>query len=61
MPSIMPDGENSRKAVRWISSRIQTEGEKKLWTLINQAITRFDLNPFEAQKLIHFYKSRDES
>ncbi len=61
MSTVMPDGESSRKAIRWISSHLETGGERKLWTLINEAITRFDLNPFEAQKLIRFYKSRDMS
>ncbi len=61
MSPAMPEGENSRKAIRWISNRIESEGEERLWTFINEAISRFDLNPFEAQMLIHFYKSTDKS
>ncbi|HPG40024.1 MAG TPA: hypothetical protein PLP19_09665 [bacterium] len=56
MTGIMPEGEGIRKSVRWISSMLQDNPDLILWKLEEEAITRFDLNPFEAEKLLQFYR-----
>jgi hypothetical protein len=52
----MPEGENLRRAVRWISQGLQEEPEKKLLHLVDQAVFRFDLTPKDAEYLINFFK-----
>jgi len=56
----LPQGEELRRAIKWISQRLQEQPELKLWPLINEATTRFDLNPRDAEYLIHFYQKKPQ-
>jgi hypothetical protein len=53
---MLPPGEKSRKAVRWISDSIQDSDSAHIKTLVHQAIFKFDLNPRESEALLQFYK-----
>jgi hypothetical protein len=55
MATIMPEGEAIRKAVKWVSSELQEDPGKSHQKLINEAVTRFDLSPKEAEFLTRFY------
>jgi hypothetical protein len=52
----MPEGDSIRKAVKWISDVLQEDPNKSRQKLINDAITRFDLSPKEAEFLTGFYR-----
>ena len=55
--SIIPEGENLRKAVRWISD----QGSFSL-KVVEEACVRFDLSPADGEFLIrHFTKGKDSS
>ena len=54
--SILPDGEELRKAVTWISEERQTDPEATLTKLIQSACMKFDLSPKDAEFLAQFYK-----
>lgn len=54
--SIIPEGEELRKAVTWISEERQTDPEAKLSKLIESACMKFDLSPKDADFLAQFYK-----
>ena len=54
--SILPEGEELRKAVTWISEERQTDPEASLVKLIQSACMRFDLSPKDAEFLAQFYK-----
>ena len=54
--SIIPEGEELRKAVTWISEERQTDPEPKLSKLIESACMKFDLSPKDADFLARFYK-----
>ncbi|HIJ57995.1 MAG TPA: hypothetical protein HPQ03_18005 [Deltaproteobacteria bacterium] len=54
--SIIPEGEELRKAVTWISEERQTDPEAKLSKLIESACMKFDLSPKDADFLARFYK-----
>ncbi len=56
MSTVLPKGEKARRAVKWISDRLKDDPNQNLWPLINEAITRFDLNPLESELLIQFYR-----
>ena len=56
MPTVLPEGENLRKVLKWISGQVEDNPGTPVNNLINEAILRFDLNPKEAQFLINFYK-----
>ena len=51
MTTIQPQGEEIRKAVKWISEMRQASPEKPLAKLIDEACIRFDLSPKEAEFL----------
>jgi hypothetical protein len=60
MPTIMPEGEAIRNAVKWISAELQKDPQKPLKKLINDAVSRFDLSPKDADFLSGFY-SKDKT
>ncbi len=55
--SIPPEGENVRKAVRWISAERQDHPEQPLAGLIDQACLMFNLSPLEADTLARTLRS----
>jgi hypothetical protein len=52
--SILPEGEQLRRAVKWISDeRLENPGAG-LSSLIGKACLKFDLPPKDAEFLLHF-------
>jgi len=57
MGTIIPEGERIRKAIKWISSYLNEEGEKKsINSLIEEASMRYNLSPKEEEFLLSFYQ-----
>lgn len=54
--SIQPQGEDLRKAVKWISEQRQEDPPKSLLKLIETACMKFDLSPKDEEFLYKFYK-----
>ncbi len=52
----MPEGEELRRAVKWISGRIQEEPGQRLYRFIEEAVFKFDLSPKDAEYLTNFFK-----
>lgn len=52
--SILPEGEQLRKAVKWISDERLDNPEASLFKLIEEASLKFDLPPKDEEFLIHF-------
>ncbi len=50
--SIQPDGEEIRKAVKWVSEERKYNPGKTNNTLVEEACLKFDLSPMEADFLI---------
>ena len=57
---MLPQGEKTRKAVRWISDNLKEDTTATLKQLINRAISKFDLNPREAEELVSFYRDSQQ-
>jgi len=51
-----PSGESLRRAVRWISAKLEEDPERALLSLVDEATLRFDLTPVEGEYLIGFYR-----
>jgi len=49
--SIQPEGENIRRAVKWISEQRKYEADKPVRELIETACLKFDLTPRDAEYL----------
>jgi hypothetical protein len=56
MTTIMPDGEEIRKAVKWLSAERQQNPEKSVNKLAEEASLKFDLSPSESEYLLRFLK-----
>jgi len=56
---VQPEGEQVRKAIKWISAELQYGKEKKsAGKLVEEACGLFDLSPKEAEELANFYRKR---
>jgi hypothetical protein len=58
MTTIMPQGEDLRKAVKWISEERQSSSSKKLAKLVEEASVKFDLSPADGEFLFKFFKEQ---
>lgn len=52
MTTVQPEGEDLRKAVKWISEERQYDPEARLSKLIEEACLKFDLSPMDAEYLL---------
>ena len=57
MHTIIPESEQLKRAVRWISEQLKEDEYLSKQKLINEAISRFDLNPKQSMFLFSFYKN----
>ena len=56
MTTIQPEGEDLRKAVKWISEERKYGPQRKLAKLIEEACFKFNLSPMDAEYLAKFLK-----
>ncbi len=54
--SIQSEGENLRKAVKWISETLKYEKDTNRAEVIQEACLKFDLTPMDAEYLANFLK-----
>ncbi len=52
----LPEGEDLRKATRWISENLKEDPGRPISPLIQEAIFKFDLSPKDGDFLINFYQ-----
>jgi len=57
--SIQPEGEDLRKAVKWISEMRQEAPDKPLNRLVEEAGVKFDLAPKDEEFLYRFVKQNE--
>jgi hypothetical protein len=55
MMDIQPEGEQFRKAIKWVSDMRSEDPAASLVKLIEQACFKFDLPPNEADSLMRFF------
>lgn len=59
--TIQPEGENVRKAVRWISAERQERPATAITELIDRACLAFNLSPIEADALVRLMRSNQRA
>lgn len=59
MTTVQPQGEEIRKAVKWISDARQYGPEKTLLKLIEEAGLKFNLSPLDQEYLANFFRKKD--
>lgn len=55
MSTILPEGEELHRAVKWLSTQLKEECGTPLNKLVQEAIFKFDLSPKDSEFLINFY------
>ena len=60
MTTIMPEGEDLRKAVKWISEERQSSPQRKLAKLVEEASVKFDLSPVDGEFLFKFFREQKD-
>jgi hypothetical protein len=58
MHDLLPEGEDLRRAIKWISANLQDNPDQSVQPLVQKAIFKFDLSPLDAEFLIGFYSRR---
>lgn len=58
MSTIVPAGEDIRRAVRWISENLAANPDQSHIKLIEQAVFRFDLSPLDTEFLLSFFRKK---
>ena len=58
MTTVQPEGEEIRKAVKWISDERQYGDDKPLIKLIEEAGLKFNLSPADQEYLINFFRQK---
>lgn len=57
MSNFYPEGEATRRAIRWISEQLKELPQGPVMKWVHEAIARFNLSPKEAEALIQFYRT----
>jgi len=55
MHDLLPDGEDLRRAIKWIAGHLQENPGQTVGPLVQEAVFKFDLSPRDADFLIDFY------
>jgi len=58
MPTIIPEGERIRQAVKYISAERMEDEKKPIRKLIQKASLKYNLSPKEEQDLVNFYREK---
>jgi hypothetical protein len=53
---LLPEGEDLRRAVKWISANRLEDPDQPVPRLVEEATFKFDLSPKDAEFLILFFK-----
>lgn len=54
----MPEGEDIKSAIKWISLRREQAPEMPMARLIEEAAFRFDLSPLDQEFLTGFFRTK---
>ena len=55
---IQPEGEQIRKAIRWVSGKREEDPKATLFALLQEASMKFDLSPKDQEFLTHFFMGK---
>ncbi|MDA8414749.1 MAG: hypothetical protein M0023_13300 [Desulfobacteraceae bacterium] len=56
MHDLLPEGEELRRAVKWVSAHLQENPGQPVPKLVQEAVFKFDLSPRDAEFLSRFYR-----
>jgi hypothetical protein len=56
MATVMPEGDDIKKAIKWISVNLEDNRDQPLQKLIEKAVFKFDLSPMDTEFLTAFFR-----
>ncbi len=56
--SLLPEGEQLRKAIKWISDSLLDNPGASLFKLVEEACLKFDIAPKDEEFLFHFFTEK---
>ncbi|MEN6623143.1 MAG: hypothetical protein ABFD50_16550 [Smithella sp.] len=57
MSTVIPDGENIKRAIKWVSINFEENENQPVKQLVEKAIFKFDLSPKDAEFLAGFFRN----
>lgn len=57
---LLPEGEATRKAVKWINSELKSGSKKGIYHLVNEACILFNLSPADSIILENAFKNPEK-
>lgn len=60
MHDLLPEGEDLRRAIKWISGSLQEGAGQSIQQLVHDATFKFDLSPKDGEFLMAFFSQRKE-
>jgi hypothetical protein len=58
MSNPLPEGEDLRRAIKWILTNLQEQPNEPVRPMIEEAIFKFDLSPKDGEFLVNFFKKK---
>ena len=58
MSTIMPEGEDLQRAIKWISSNLEDNPNQPIFPLVEKAVFKLDLSPKDSDFLMTFFRKR---
>lgn len=60
MHDLLPDGEDVRRAIMWVSENLLEDPGQPIQALVHKAIFKFDISAKDAEFLIRFYEKKEQ-
>lgn len=57
MSTIIPEGENIQRAIKWVSINFEENENQPVQQLVQKAVFKFDLSPKDAEFLAGFFRN----
>ena len=57
MTTVMPQGESLKRAIKWVSGYLKEDPDTEKFSVVQDAVLRFDLSPKDEQFLYNFYRN----
>ena len=55
MSTVMPEGKNVEKAIKWISTSRDDDEKQSVKQLVEKAVFKFDLSPKDTEFILGFF------
>jgi len=56
MSNPLPEGEDLRRAIKWILTNLQEQPDEPVFSMIEEAVFKFESFPKDGEFLINFFK-----